>query len=75
MATLTTQQKLDDARAKLHKLVTGSLRVTIRDGDSTLEFTPANQSKLEEYILKLERQLAEETGGTVVRRRPAGVIF
>lgn len=72
----TTQEKLDDARAKLHKLLTGSLRVVVRDGDATLEFTPANKAELRKYINELEILLAEETSpGSAVKRRPAGVIW
>lgn len=72
---LTTQQKLDDAREKLHKLVTGSLRVSVRDGDTQVTYTQAERGDLEGYIQKLEQEVAAASGDTVRRRRPAGVIF
>lgn len=71
----TTQAKLDDARAKYHQLLTGSLRVVIRDGDKTIEYTQADRASLKTYIADLEYQLAEATStGSGVRRRPAGFI-
>lgn len=75
MADMTTSEKLADARAKYHKLVTGAMRVTVRDGDSTIEYTPANASALAKYISDLEGQLAVEEGTVAKRRTPAGVIF
>ena len=71
----TTTEKLTDARAKLHQLLTGSLRVVVRDGDKTIEYTAANKNELNQYIADLERTLAEETTpGSSVKRRPAGFI-
>jgi|GEM_PF-191231 len=71
---MTTAEKLADAKSKLHKLVTGSLRETVRDGDVTVTYTQANKGALEKYIEQLEGLLAIETNGAR-RRRPAGVIF
>lgn len=54
----TTQQLLDEAKTALHKLVTGTLRVSVGYGDNTVTFNKADQAKLERYIAKLEAQLA-----------------
>jgi hypothetical protein len=72
----TTTEQLADARSKYHQLLTGSLRVTVRDGDTTVEYTQANKSDLKQYIIELEDTLAAEQGTTTrVRRTPIGVIF
>lgn len=72
---MTTQQKLDDARDKYHKLLTGTLRVVIVDGDSRVEYTKAEKGQLLKYIGELENTLVKEAGGSVPARRPAGVVF
>ena len=72
---LTLQQQLDDARTKLHKLITGSLRVQVREGDVQVTYTQADKGDLERYIASLEQKVASESGGSVKRRRPAGVRF
>lgn len=75
MAELTTTQKLAEARTAYHKLLTGSLRVVLRDGDSTVEYTPAKKGELLGYIGELENLLAKESGAVKTTRAPAGVIF
>lgn len=62
----TTQQQLDEARAALHKLVIGAVRVSVGYGDRTVTFNKADQGKLERYIAKLEAQLA---GRNLARNR------
>lgn len=75
MATLTTQQKLDDARDKYHKLISGALRVVVRDGDSMIQYTAANKEDLLAYIGILDNELAVEKGTKTRKREPAGVIW
>ena len=75
MATLTTQQKIDDAEDKYHKLMSGALRVLVRDGDSMLQYTEANKADLFAYIGQLENLKKVEEGTKTRRREPAGVIW
>lgn len=62
----TIQQQLDDAKAALHKLVTGALRVSVGYGDQSVTYNKADQGRLERYIAKLEAQLV---GRKPVRNR------
>ena len=75
MATLTTQQKLDDAREKSTKLMSGATRVLVRDGDSMVQYTEANKAGLFAYIGQLENLKKVEEGTKTRRREPAGVIW
>lgn len=75
MAALTTQQKLDNARDKYDKLMSGALRVMVRDGDSMIQYTEANKADLFAYIGTLKGELEVELGTKTRRREPAGVIF
>lgn len=56
---LTVQQKLDEARAAYHALMTGvSARVVVDGGSGErVEFTSINAAKLYAYIRELEAQL------------------
>lgn len=67
---MSTQIHLDEARAALHKLITGrsAISVTHRDG-RRVEYTQANRRDLESYISSLEKSLGQSTR----RRGPAGV--
>lgn len=75
---MTLTQKLEDARAAYHKLMTGtSARVIVDGGDgSRLEFTAANKQSLYNYIKELESQLGVSTGSTsYLTNGPARFVF
>lgn len=58
---LSLQQKLDDAKAAYHKLMTGvSARVYVDQNSERVEFTAINASKLAAYIQQLTVELANE---------------
>lgn len=68
---LTTQQKLDQAEAAYHDLMTGSsARVVVDQNGERVEFTAANASRLAAYIQELKRQL-----GTTPASGPLNVYF
>jgi len=68
---MTAQEKLDDARLALHKLMTGKSVVSIKhDSGKELSFRQADIGSLRAYIADLESQV----GGTA-RRRAIGVRF
>lgn len=57
-APLTVQQKLDEARAAYHDLMTGkSARVVVDQNSERVEFTSVNRASLYAYIRELEAQL------------------
>lgn len=71
----TTQQKLDDALAAYHKLQTGSMpRVVVDVDGSRIEFTTANTSRLNAYILQLQGELGA-TNGVPINVAPASFYF
>lgn len=56
---LTLQQRIDDAKAKYHSLVTGKLpRVVVDQNGERLEYAPTNANALKAYIQALEDELA-----------------
>lgn len=56
---LTDQQKLDEARAAYHQLVTGTMpRVVVDQNGQRVEFTAANRGNLALYIQELEKLVA-----------------
>lgn len=58
MPTLTVQQKLDEARAAYHALMTGrSAREVVDQNGERVVFTAANKAHLYNYIRELESQL------------------
>lgn len=59
MAELTTAQKLAEARAAYHEIMTGQAvsRFVDQNGES-VQYTRANIKQLESYIAKLEAELA-----------------
>jgi predicted house-cleaning NTP pyrophosphatase (Maf/HAM1 superfamily) len=68
---MSTQDQLTEARAALHRLITGTSTVSIQRDGKRVEFAQTNRSDLERYIDQLEVQ----TGAGLGRRRgPAGVI-
>lgn len=59
MATLTTQERLSEAREALHQLLTGTLAVSLTDQNGEkIEYRPANRAALERYVADLEAELA-----------------
>lgn len=60
----TTQQKLDEAQAAYHKLMTGLSARVVVDGSTgeRVEFTAINAPKLYAYIQALQAQLNTELG-------------
>lgn len=75
---MTLQEKLADARAAYHKLMTGtSARVVVDGADgSRLEFTAANKVALYGYIKELESQLALLVGiPATLTNGPARFVF
>ena len=59
MPLMTIEQKLEEARAAYHDLMTGkSARVVVDGGNSErVEFTSVNRASLYAYIRELEAQL------------------
>lgn len=56
---MTDQEKLDDAKAQLHLLLTGQqARVFVDQNGERVEYTAANRSALQQYVNQLERQIA-----------------
>jgi len=56
---MTLQERLDDAKAAYHELLTGrSARVVVDQNGERVEYTPANAARLAAYIASLEGQLA-----------------
>lgn len=64
MATLTLQQRLDEAEDALHRLMTGAQVVQFRDANGEqLSYTAANAARLRGYIADLKRQLGQPGDG------------
>ena len=68
---MASQDQLTEARAALHRLVTGTHTVSIQRDGKRVEFAQTNRSDLERYINQLEVQLG---AGVSRRRGPARVI-
>lgn len=65
----TLQQRLVEAEAAKHALLTGKQRVSIGYGDKSVSFERSDLAKLEAYIVELRAQLGQS------RRRPLRVTF
>lgn len=58
MATLTLQERLDEARNAYHVLMTGRAAVQVRDSNGEqITYVAASASRLAAYIADLERQI------------------
>lgn len=68
---MASQSELEQARAALHKLLTGRQAVRLERGDRVTVYQPSEQKSLESYISRLEGELGETTR----RRGPARVSF
>jgi hypothetical protein len=74
MALITLAEKLVDAEAKLHQLLTGSApRVVVDQNGERVEFNTANSGQLKAYVGELKSKIAN--GGTEVSRRPLMPFF
>jgi hypothetical protein len=59
VATLTTQERLSEAREALHQLLTGTMAVSVTDQNGEkVEYRPTNRAALERYVADLEAELA-----------------
>jgi hypothetical protein len=64
---LTLQEKLDDARAKYHQLVTGQrAKVFVDQNGERIEYDSVSKIALAQYIRDLERQLGTASPGPIV---------
>lgn len=71
MAALTNAEKLEEAEAALHALLTGKRSVEVGYGDTRVKFTDTNIGELRRYIGELRAAIDPCT----YRRRPLGVGF
>lgn len=65
---------LSEARAALHKLVTGKQVASFSVAGRTVTYTPATRHELEAYIADLEKRTGSSTSSGY-KRRPFGVAF
>lgn len=62
---MTNEERLADAKARYHELLTGqSVRVLVDQNGERIEYTAANREKLAMYIQDLEAAVAGKTLGT-----------
>lgn len=67
----STAELLDEARKAYHELMTGGRPVEVRDSDGSLiRYTPANASRLRDYIRSLEDKLDGRSSPTTMSIRP-----
>lgn len=68
---MTDAQRLVEAEAALHDLVTGtSARVVVDQNGERIEYTAANEPRLRRYIEELKAKIAGKTVGTGGPLRP-----
>lgn len=61
---MTAQEKLDDAKAQYHLLLTGQqAKVYVDQNGERVEYTQANRGALLTYIQRLEREVAGSRPG------------
>lgn len=71
--TLTAQQRLTEAEAAYHALVTGGQPVECRDSNGeSVRYTPANASRLKAYIAQIKAEIA---GTDATQRRPLRPVW
>jgi len=58
---MATQQQLAEAQQALHKVIVGKGVVSIQKDGRKVEYSPANQEKLQAYVKQLESELAGPT--------------
>lgn len=70
---MTLSEKIADAEMKYHEVATGqSPRVVVDQNGERVEYTPANMTRLFNYLQSLYR-LRDGAGSHC--RKPAGVVF
>ena len=70
---MTLQQKLDEAEAAYHALLTGTQpKVVVDQNGERVEYTSANATRLYLYIQQLKAQI---TPSTAAVNRPLNVFF
>lgn len=70
---MTAQEKLTDAEAAYHSLLTGTQpKVVVDQNGERVEYTTANSTKLYMYIQQLKREI---TPVTAAANRPLNVYF
>jgi len=76
--SLTTSEKLTEAKDALHSLMTGAQTVSVHQttsaGSRSVQYTQTNIQDLRSYIRELESLLEIETDGHS-SRRPFGVAW
>ena len=68
---MTNAEKLAEAEAALHALLTGKRSVSVGYGDTKVEFSQVNIDELRRYIAELKAA----TDPCTYKRRPFGVAF
>lgn len=69
---LTLQERLIEAEAAYHALLTGSGVAEVRDSNGeSIRYTQANASRLRAYILDLKAEIAAEASG---KSKPVGPL-
>ncbi len=68
---MTDQDLLVQANVAYHKLLTGTSAIEVDMGTHRVKFTPADSTKLVEYIAKLETRIA----GNRPQRGAIGFVF
>jgi len=70
---MTAQEKLTEAEAAYHSLLTGTQpKVVVDQNGERVEYTTANSTKLYMYIQQLKREI---TPVTAAANRPMNVYF
>jgi len=70
---MTAQEKLTEAEAAYHSLLTGTQpKVVVDQNGERVEYTTANSTKLYMYIQQLKREI---TPVTAAANRPLNVYF
>ncbi|QRO34139.1 gpW family head-tail joining protein [Chromobacterium violaceum] len=59
----TLRQRLSDAEAARHRLLTGSMRERINRGGTDITYTRTSIRDLERYISQLQAEISRATGG------------
>ncbi len=59
----TLRQRLSDAEAARHRLLTGSMRERINRGGTDITYTRPSIRDLERYISQLQAEISRATGG------------
>lgn len=73
---MTLAEKLVEAEAAYHDLLTGKSIVELRDSNGeTVRYTAANRSSLQSYISSLKAQIAASNTGSPLYEGPLRVFL